>query len=111
MIVSIILLLTAILFNSAANSCFKFYTTLKSSQLTGVIILVIGLIMGIINTVCYTISLKKIAINVAYPIFSGGCILIITILSVVLFKEKFTIVKILGVFVIFTGIFILAQAR
>ena len=68
----------------------------------------------ILVIVCYTISfaslglaLKGIDVSVAYAIWSGLGITFITIIGLIFFNEELRLVKLLGIFMIMTGVLIL----
>lgn len=58
----------------------------------------------VLSTLVYT----KISMNVAYPIMMASAFLLISIASVVFFKETFTLVQVLGSIIVVVGIVMVA---
>jgi multidrug transporter EmrE-like cation transporter len=67
-------------------------------------ILFFGLCLFAVNIIFYTISLSKINLSIAYPISAGGGFLIISIISFLYLKEPISILQILGMFLVLSGI-------
>jgi spermidine export protein MdtJ len=109
MLQSAIFLTLAILFNTLAMTLFKFSSLNESAKVLSFILLLVGLAMGGVNAVTYTFSLKNIPQSLAYTLFSAGSIILVTILSVILFKETMTMQKIIGMGVICVGIFLVTR--
>jgi len=63
-----------------------------------------GLILGVVNVYFFTKSLKDINLSIAYPVFSGACILLMIASSSLIFGEKLSVVNIAGAVVIIIGI-------
>jgi multidrug transporter EmrE-like cation transporter len=93
-----------VLLNITANFCFKYSSLEVNRKSLSIIFFVSGLIFGGINTIFFTQSLKKIDLNIAYPVFSAGSIILISILTLFLFHESLTIQKAAGIVVICIGI-------
>jgi multidrug transporter EmrE-like cation transporter len=106
--VKYLLLSFAVLFNVSAYIIFKSISG-KPSNLLWYIIFSIGLILGAINTYLFTKSLKEINLGIAYPIFSAASITFIILISVFIFKEKISIVNIIGALIIILGIVLLTR--
>jgi len=66
-----------------------------------------GLILGGINVYFFTKALKDIPLSIAYPVFSGGCIFFMMLLSAAFFGEKITAFNIAGAAVVVVGIALL----
>lgn len=73
------------------------------------LLFILGLIFGAVNTFFFTKSLKELNLSIAYPIFSAACIMLMLLVSVVLFKEKVSIMNIAGIFIIIIGIVFATQ--
>lgn len=68
------------------------------------LLLLTGLILGLFNVVFFTISLKNIPLNVAYPVFSGCCIFSIVLISYFVFGEKLSFNNFVGAILVIIGI-------
>ena len=71
----------------------------------------VGLILGAINTFLFTRSIKLIELSVAYPVFSGACFALISLISIMPFGEPFRRVNILGLFLVLIGIVLITQSE
>lgn len=65
------------------------------------------LVMITISYILLSFSVKKIALGVAYAMWEGIGILIITVFSVLLFDESISLLKILGLTTLVAGIALL----
>ncbi len=65
------------------------------------------LVMITISYILLSFSVKKIALGVAYAMWEGVGILIITVCSVLLFDESISLLKILGLTTLVAGIALL----
>jgi multidrug transporter EmrE-like cation transporter len=98
------LLALAVIFNVAANSMFKYAGGIQDMAARKLMILGIGLLVGLANTLCFIKALEKIELSVAYPVFSAASIILIGILSPPLFGEHLSIQKSIGLAVICIGL-------
>ncbi len=57
-------------------------------------------------TVFYLFALSKLPLSIAYPLLSSGYVLVV-LLSKIFLKEKVTLKRWMGVFIIIIGIFII----
>jgi multidrug transporter EmrE-like cation transporter len=71
----------------------------------------VGLILGAINTFLFTRSIKLIELSVAYPVFSGACFALISLVSVMAFDEPLRRVNILGLLLVVVGIVLVTQSE
>ena len=69
----------------------------------------VGLILGATNTFLFTRSIKLIELSVAYPVFSGACFALISLVSMMAFDEPFRRVNILGLLLVLVGIVLITQ--
>jgi multidrug transporter EmrE-like cation transporter len=100
-------LIIAVIFNAVASICFKYSSMGNHSRHSNFIFFVSGLLFGGVNAFLYAKSLKTIELNVAYPIFSVGSFVLITIISLFLFNETLSFQKLSGIVVICIGIFLI----
>ena len=105
---SVIFLAAAILLNAGSGVFYKW-----SAQSSGTIALVLfltGITLGGVNAFFYTKSLNQIHLNVAYPIFSAGSILLVALASVLVFSEAFSLKQGLGIVAVLVGIVLVTSA-
>jgi small multidrug resistance pump len=101
-------LIFAVLLNAGSNVFYK-YSSLNSQQrLLSLVLITLGLLLGLVNAVFYTRSLKGISLNIAYPIFSAGSIILVTLISIFIFKEGITPLKIVGISIISLGVILVS---
>jgi multidrug transporter EmrE-like cation transporter len=113
------LFLGNIIFNATGNLLMKM--GMKSSDkleftfsgiLYGLILnpsLIIGAACYFFSLVCYIFVLRRLNLNVAYPLLVSCSIMIVGVMSKLLLKETFSPVHIVGYCLIFAGIFMLAR--
>ena len=65
-----------------------------------------ALIMLFFATVFYLFALSKLPLSIAYPMLSSGYVLVV-LMSKIFLKEKVSLRRWLGVFIIIIGIFII----
>ena len=97
-------LLLAILFNVIANALFKKASGLPEWTINKAGLLGLGLAIGLANTLCYIKSLEGYALNVAYPVFMAGSVVLITFLSSIVFDEAISVQKAAGLCAIGLGL-------
>jgi multidrug transporter EmrE-like cation transporter len=98
----------AVLLNAGSSFFYK-YSSLNSEKRTiSIILLLVGLGLGAINAVFYTKSLKGIKLNTAYPIFSAGSLVLVSIISLVFFREMLSVQKIIGICLLIAGVVIVS---
>jgi multidrug transporter EmrE-like cation transporter len=100
----IILLIFAVVLNAGSSIFYKFSSQNSEKQIISIILLISGLTLGAINATLYTKSLKGINLNTAYPIFSAGSLILVTLISLIIFKETMSIQKIIGIIVLTIGV-------
>ena len=115
-----IFLFLALILNSCANILIKVGAQKSGSLLeaNGIIqkifyliknpYLIFGIFFFASNIIFYFMALKKIKLSIAYPIMSSGGFLIISIASIILFKENFDIYQVLGILFIILGILLVS---
>ncbi len=101
-------LFLAVGFNAAAYMIFKSIST-KQNGILWFGLFSIGLILGAINVFLFTKALKHLSLAIAYPIFSGASIALITLASYLIFGERISLTNIFGAGVIIVGIFFITQ--
>ena len=62
-----------------------------------------GLVLHAASFVLYVFILSKIRLNIFYPIATGASLVLISILSVVLLKEKINAIQVAGLVIIMVG--------
>lgn len=101
--------LTSSLALNATSYVFYKQSSLNSHrQILSVILLTAGLILGAANATLYTKSLSGIPLSTAYPIFSAGSLILVSIISVMMFGETMSIQKIVGIVVLTVGVVLVA---
>jgi len=100
-------LLLSIGFNVASYTLYKGISN-RQSNVIWYLLLLLGLTLGGINVLFFTKALKGIQLNVAYPVFSGACILFIALISSYLFGETISATNIAGAVVVVIGITLLS---
>lgn len=68
----------------------------------------IGIMFYAISAIFWMLALTKIELSVAYPMLSIGYILIFFI-SILLFNEPFKVIRLLGVLLITTGVYLISR--
>lgn len=71
--------------------------------------LIIGCIFYGLSLLVYSFILQKINLNTAYPITVSGSILLVTLISVLIFKESFKTSNFVGIFAILIGIYFIVK--
>lgn len=71
--------------------------------------IIIGLIIYALSMILWLKVLSSVAINKAYPILVGLSFVLVALGSWIFFKENLTLLKILGMLVIFLGVLIIAR--
>lgn len=70
----------------------------------------VGTVIYIVSALLWMAVLGMTDISAAYPIFVSGAFLIVTVAAVLLFQEHVNLVRILGMFVVLLGIFLVSQS-
>jgi small multidrug resistance pump len=103
-----VLLSLAVVCNATSYIFYKYSSINSSLRKLSIGLLLIGLLFGAINSTAYTKSLKGISLNTAYPIFSAGSIILVTLISIILFHETISTQKIIGIGVLIIGVIIVS---
>jgi multidrug transporter EmrE-like cation transporter len=93
----------AVAFNVASYLLYKSIAN-KQGDILWTMIFTSGLILGGVNVLFFTKALKDIQLSIAYPVFSGGCIFFIVVLSHFIFGERISAVNIIGAIAMVVGI-------
>jgi multidrug transporter EmrE-like cation transporter len=101
-------LIFAVLLNAGSNVFYKYSSLNSQEKMLSLVLIGLGLLLGAVNAVFYTRSLKGISLNIAYPIFSAGSIILVTLISIFVFKESITVLKIVGISVITLGVIVVS---
>ena len=68
-----------------------------------------GLVLGMINIWFFTKALRDMQLSIAYPVFSGACIFLMTLLAHLIFGERISIVNMVGAAVVVVGIALMSN--
>jgi multidrug transporter EmrE-like cation transporter len=101
-------LFLSVAFNVASYLLYKGISA-KQADVTWYLIFLLGLLLGGINVLFFTKALQNIKLSIAYPIFSGGCILFMIILSHYFFGEKISAMNMVGAAVVVIGIALMSN--
>jgi multidrug transporter EmrE-like cation transporter len=101
MLKSAIFLSVAVVFNVIVNLLFKQSSRVHKSS--ALIMLIGAVLLGAVNALCYSRSLSKIDLSVAYPIFAAASIILICIASSWIFMESVSIRQAVGMALIIVG--------
>jgi multidrug transporter EmrE-like cation transporter len=96
-------LFLSIAFNVTSYLLYK-YIAQREIDFSWTLLFSFGLILGGINVWFFTKALKDITLSITYPIFSGGCIFLMVILSHLFFGERISLINMAGAGVIVLGI-------
>lgn len=72
--------------------------------------LLFGIFLFGLNIIFYFFALTKIKLSIAYPIMTSGGFLIISIVSVLFFKESLSSLQIFGIILLAIGITLVASS-
>ena len=101
-------LFLSVAFNVASYLLYKSIAN-RENSIFWVVLFALGLILGGINVLFFTKALKEISLSIAYPVFSGGCIFFMVILSHLIFGEKISAINMVGALVIVVGIALMSS--
>jgi len=101
-------LFLSVAFNVASYLLYKSIAN-EENSIFWVMLFALGLILGGINVLFFTKALKEISLSIAYPVFSGGCIFFMVILSHLIFGEKISTINMVGALVIVLGIALMSD--
>jgi multidrug transporter EmrE-like cation transporter len=104
----IMYLVLAFVLNSGSYIFYKYSSINSEKKQLSIVLLIAGLLVGALNAISYTKSLKGINLNTAYIVFSTGSLILITIISSIIFNEVITLQKLLGIFVLVIGVMLVA---
>jgi small multidrug resistance pump len=69
----------------------------------------VGLMLGAANTFLFARSIKAIPLSVAYPVFTGASLAIITLAAALAFHERLVPIHLIGVCLVVTGIVLVTR--
>jgi multidrug transporter EmrE-like cation transporter len=101
-------LFLSIAFNVASYLLYKSIAN-KRGDIIWLIVFASGLILGGINVLFFTKALKDIDLSIVYPVFSGGCIFFMVLLSHIIFGEKISTINMAGAAVVVVGIALMSK--
>ncbi len=100
----ILFLSLSVAFNAVANSFFKASADISDVTLRKGVFLGLGLFLGLVNTICYIKSLEYVPLGVAFPVWSGACIVLIALISFAVFNEAITLRQWVGLATVCIGL-------
>jgi small multidrug resistance pump len=89
----------AILFEVGGTTCMKL-----SEEFTKIVPSIFIFVFYGLCLTFLTLSLRKLEVSIVYAIWSGLGTIIITSIGIVWFRESFTVVKFLSIFLIIMGV-------
>ena len=101
-------LFLSIAFNVASYLLYKSIAN-KQGDIVWIVVFASGLVLGGINVLFFTKALKDIDLSIAYPIFSGGCIFFMVLLSHLIFGERISMINMAGAAVVVVGIALMSK--
>lgn len=113
-----LIVLLAIITNASAGVFMKLLTT-KTPMVfsTNGIIAILQNPFAWLAVTCYglalvlfTLALSKLELSIAYTSIVSGAIILVTILSVLIFHEPITILKLAGIALILSGVFLIYRS-
>jgi multidrug transporter EmrE-like cation transporter len=101
-------LITAVCINAGSSFFYKYSSLNSQNRALSILLLTSGLGLGAINAILYTKSLKGIALNTAYPVFSAGSLILVSLISLFVFREGFSLQKIVGTGILIAGVVVVS---
>lgn len=98
----------AVAFNVSAYVVFKSISD-RPHTLDWALLFGAGLLLGGINTLCFTTALRSVKLAVAYPIFAGASIACVVAVSMLAFREQASLAQLAGAGLVVAGIVLLAR--
>jgi multidrug transporter EmrE-like cation transporter len=103
----------AVAFNAAANILMKVGSShLSSNGLVAILRtgwIPAGVVSFAVALICYVAALRRFPLNVAYPIMTGIGFLIVSVISVAVLGEEYSMMKAAGTAAIFLGLGLLTR--
>lgn len=103
-------LLSAVVFNAAANVLFKSVSGMSPWTVRKGALFVLALGLGLVNTLLYVRSLEDIDLGVAFPAYSAASIVAIVLLSVLFLREPVSLQKVVAIITVCVGMLMLLKA-
>jgi multidrug transporter EmrE-like cation transporter len=97
----------SVVFNSIANGFFKVAAAIPELSPRKGMLLGVGLLIGLANTLCYLKALEEIDLGVAFPVFSAASIILIALLSVYFFHEALPLQRVAGMVLLCAGLLLI----
>ncbi|WP_234300891.1 DMT family transporter [Sphaerospermopsis aphanizomenoides] len=99
MLISWLYLMIAIIFEVSGTTCMKL-----SEEFTKLIPSILIFVFYGLCLTFLTLSLRKLEVSIVYAVWSGVGTLIITSIGIVWFRESFTLIKVMSIFLIIMGV-------
>lgn len=106
---SIILAFIIYIFIFKRDKVFKFQKSIKKIPLS-LVGYTIGIVLLIlVSRIIYYELLRKLDINTILPIVRGGSTVVVILVGYLFYKERFSFLKLVGIFTVFCGIYLVNQ--
>ncbi|MBD2291987.1 multidrug efflux SMR transporter [Anabaena sphaerica FACHB-251] len=99
MLISWLYLMIAILFEVSGTTCMKL-----SEEFTKIVPSILIFVFYGLCLTFLTLSLRKLEVSIVYAVWSGFGTILITSIGIVWFRESFTLVKVMSIFLIIVGV-------
>jgi small multidrug resistance pump len=101
-------LAAAVVLNAGSSLLYKYSSINGANGRLGAILLAAGLGLGAANALLYTKSLGGIELNTAYPAFSAGSLVLVTLIALLVFGEALTARKAAGIAILIAGVIVVS---
>lgn len=91
----------AVVFNVIVSMLFK--QSSRADKRSAPILLATAVLLGVLNALCFTRSLAKIDLSIAYPVLAAGSMILICLASTWMFSETVCVRQTFGMALIVGG--------
>ena len=99
----------AIAFNVGFTSFLKLSVKQGLSQTARFGLMAVALALGSVNAYFFSRSLERLGLSTAFPVFSEGSLIMVSLIGILAFRESWSLMKALGVLAIILGIYLVNQ--